>query len=209
MPDFRHEQQHGGLVAGVDEVGRGPLAGPVIAAAVVFAAGVPDDLAAVIDDSKKIKPAMREAIAERLPHVPGVAIGVGAASTAEIDRINIYHASHLAMQRAVARLPVKPDHVLVDGNKIPDFGCSAEAIVGGDGLSLSIAAASIVAKVVRDRIMARLDVRWPDYGWEKNAGYGTAVHRQALLQVGVTPHHRKTFGTVRRQMEHLKTETRA
>ena len=98
-------------------------------------------------------------------------------------------------------MPRLPDHVLVDGNKLPDFGCDAQAIVGGDRVSLSIAAASIVAKVVRDRAMARLDARWPDYGWEKNAGYGTAVHRKALISVGITPHHRKTFGTVRRQLE--------
>ncbi|GAN67421.1 ribonuclease HII [Acetobacter orleanensis] len=209
MPDFTREQQHGGRVAGVDEVGRGPLAGPVVAAAVVFGAGVPDDLAAVIDDSKKLKPAVREAIAARLPAVPGIEIGLGAASASEIDTLNIHHASHLAMQRAVARLPRLPDYVLVDGNKLPSFGCRAEAVVGGDRLSLSIAAASIMAKVVRDRIMARLDVRWPAYGWERNAGYGTAVHRDALNSVGITPHHRKTFGTVRRQIEHLVMEGRA
>lgn len=209
MPDFTREQQLGGRVAGVDEVGRGPLAGPVVAAAVVFAAGVPADLAAVIDDSKKLKPAVREAIAARLPTVPGIEIGLGAASTAEIDSLNIHHAAHLAMQRAVARLPRLPDHVLVDGNKKPDFGCSTDAVVGGDRLSLSIAAASIVAKVVRDRIMARLDTRWPAYGWEKNAGYGTAAHRLALTTTGITPHHRKTFGTVRRQIEHFYTEGRA
>ncbi|MCP1216103.1 ribonuclease HII [Acetobacter orientalis] len=209
MPDFTREQEHGGRVAGVDEVGRGPLAGPVVAAAVVFAAGVPDDLAAIIDDSKKLKPRLREQIAARLPTVPGVEIGVGAASTLEIDDINIHHAAHLAMQRAVGRLPRLPDHVLVDGNKAPDFGCSTQTLVGGDHLSLSIAAASIIAKVVRDRIMARLDARWPAYGWEKNAGYGTAVHRQALTTVGVTPHHRRTFGTVRRQLELLQKEGRA
>ncbi|MCX2560127.1 ribonuclease HII [Acetobacter farinalis] len=209
MPDFTREKQHGGRVAGVDEVGRGPLAGPVVAAAVVFGAGVPDDLAAVIDDSKKLKPAVREAIAARLPSVPGIEIALGAASTTEIDTLNIHHAAHLAMQRAVARLPRLPDHVLVDGNKLPSFGCSAEAVVGGDRLSLSIAAASIMAKVVRDRIMARLDTRWPAYGWERNAGYGTEHHREALGSVGVTPHHRKTFGTVRRQIEHIATEGRA
>ncbi|MGO2957616.1 MAG: ribonuclease HII [Acetobacter sp.] len=209
MPDFTREMQHGGRVAGVDEVGRGPLAGPVVAAAVVFAAGVPDDLAAVIDDSKKLKPMLREAIAARLPTVPGIEIGLGAASTSEIDDMNIHHAAHLAMQRAVARLPSVPDHVLVDGNKTPDFGCSTQTLVGGDGLSLSIAAASIIAKVVRDRIMARLDARWPAYGWDRNAGYGTPVHRHALTTVGVTPHHRKTFGTVRRQLELFNREGRA
>ncbi|MFP2871318.1 ribonuclease HII [Acetobacter tropicalis] len=209
MPDFTREQQYGGRVAGVDEVGRGPLAGPVVAAAVVFAAGVPADLAAIIDDSKKLKPVVREAIAARLPDVPGIEIGLGAASTAEIDFLNIHHAAHLAMQRAVARLPRLPDHVLVDGNKTPDFGCSTQTVVGGDRLSLSIAAASIVAKVVRDRIMARLDTRWPAYGWEKNAGYGTAAHRLALTTTGITPHHRRTFGTVRRQIEHFYTEGRA
>lgn len=209
MPDFTREMQHGGRVAGVDEVGRGPLAGPVVAAAVVFAAGVPDDLAAVIDDSKKLKPVLREAIAARLPTVPGIEIGLGAASTSEIDDMNIHHAAHLAMRRAVARLPSVPDHVLVDGNKTPDFGCSTQTLVGGDGLSLSIAAASIIAKVVRDRIMARLDARWPAYGWDRNAGYGTPVHRHALTTVGVTPHHRKTFGTVRRQLELFNREGRA
>ena len=209
MPDFTREQNHGGRVAGVDEVGRGPLAGPVVAAAVVFSAGVPDDLAAIMDDSKKLKPAVREAIAARLPSVAGVEIGIGAASTQEVDALNIHNAAHLAMQRAVARLPRMPDHVLVDGNKLPAFGCSAQAIVGGDGLSLSIAAASIVAKVVRDRIMARLGARWPDYDWQRNAGYGTAAHRQALGAAGISPHHRKTFGTVRRQVAAGQPEKQA
>ncbi|MFT8675503.1 MAG: ribonuclease HII [Acetobacter sp.] len=208
MPDLLLEQKHGGRVAGVDEVGRGPLAGPVVAAAVVFGAGVPRDLAAIIDDSKKLKPAVRESIAARLPAIAGVEIGVGAASCAEIDRLNIYHATHLAMVRAVARLPRRPDHVLVDGNKMPDFGCSAQTVVGGDGVSLSIAAASIVAKVVRDRIMLRLDARWPHYGWGRNAGYGTDAHRQGLERVGISPHHRKTFGTVRLQMSMILTEER-
>ncbi|MBS0960094.1 MULTISPECIES: ribonuclease HII [Acetobacter] len=201
MPDLTRELQYGGRVAGVDEVGRGPLAGPVVAAAVVFGAGVPDDLAAIIDDSKKLKPQLRAFIAARLPEVPGVEIGLGAVSAPAIDRLNIHNAAHLAMQRAVARLPRLPDHVLVDGNKKPDFGCSAECLVGGDSLSLSIAAASVIAKVTRDRIMNSLDQRWPAYGWAKNSGYGTAVHRQALIASGITPHHRKTFGTVRKQFE--------
>ncbi|MFT8464350.1 MAG: ribonuclease HII, partial [Acetobacter persici] len=131
MPDFTREQQHGGRVAGVDEVGRGPLAGPVVAAAVVFGAGVPDDLAAVIDDSKKLKPAVREAIAARLPDVPGIEIGLGAASASEIDTLNIHHAAHLAMQRAVARRARRAGLVVGAGNKLPAGGWRGGAVGGG------------------------------------------------------------------------------
>ena len=196
-PDFSREAEHGGLVAGVDEAGRGPLAGPVVAAAVVFPQGVPDALAAMLDDSKRMSaPARRDAyVALR---VSGAWIGVGAASVPEIWRLNILQASLLAMRRAVLRLPKCPDLALVDGNQAPSVPCPVRCCVGGDGLSLSIAAASIVAKVVRDRTMARLARRYPAYGWDGNAGYGTAAHRAALDRVGACRHHRAGFGAVRR-----------
>ncbi len=198
MPHFRRESRHGGRVAGVDEVGRGPLAGPVVAAAVMFRQRPSRRLAALLDDSKRLSPAEREAAALALRRCDGIGIAVAAASVREIARINILHASMLAMSRAVVRLPVPPELVLVDGNRCPGLPCVAEAVVGGDGECLSIAAASIVAKVARDRLMARLALRWPGYGWERNAGYGTAHHRAALQVLGPTRHHRDAFGAVRR-----------
>lgn len=197
MPDYSIESSHGGRVAGVDEVGRGPLAGPVLAAAVVFPNGVPDALAACLDDSKRLTPEARLTAFLALRE-SGAEIGVGAASVAEIERYNILHASLLAMRRAVARLPSSPDLALVDGNRPPALSCAVRCVVGGDALCLSIAAASIVAKVLRDRLMRRLSLRFPGYGWERNAGYGTAAHRAALLRLGPTVHHRALFGTVRR-----------
>jgi ribonuclease HII len=184
-------------VAGVDEVGRGPLAGPVVAAAVVFPGGVPRRLAALIDDSKQLTPEERLAAFAAIRASGRAEIGVGAASVAEIGRLNILHAALLAMGRAVARLPRPPDLALVDGNQPPRLPCAVQCVVGGDGLSLSIAAASIMAKVVRDRAMARLSSRFPGYGWEENAGYSTRAHRAALRRLGPTPHHRPAFGAVR------------
>ncbi|GBQ15989.1 ribonuclease HII [Komagataeibacter rhaeticus] len=201
MPDYTLEHAHGGRVAGVDEVGRGPLAGPVVAAAVMFPGSVPGVLADRLDDSKKLKPALRARLYDVLLASPDVLIGVGAASVAEIGQYNILRTSWLAMQRAVGRLPRSPEFILVDGNAAPDFGCPAQCVVGGDGISLSIAAASVVAKVIRDRLMARLARRWPAYGWERNAGYGTAIHRAGLLAQGASPHHRAAFGTVRRILQ--------
>ncbi|MFT8464508.1 ribonuclease HII, partial [Acetobacter persici] len=142
------------------------------------------------------------------PTTPRAALGV-AGGGPKFQRPKPQPPPRWPCRPAGAPLPRLPDYVLVDGNKLPSFGCRAEALVGGDALSLSIAAASIMAKVVRDRIMARLDVRWPAYGWDRNSGYGTVVHRAALSSAGVTPHHRKTFGTVRRQIEHLAMEGRA
>ncbi|NHN88657.1 ribonuclease HII [Acetobacter conturbans] len=201
MPDFALETEYGGRVAGVDEAGCGPLAGPVVAAAVVFSAGVPEALAACIDDSKALTAARREAIAACLPDVPGIEIGIAAASVAEILELNILKAAHLAMARAVGKLPSPPCIALVDGNRKPHLSIPVRTIIGGDGISLSIAAASILAKVTRDRIMSRLDIRWPGYGWARNAGYGTAAHRNAITTQGCTPHHRRGFGTVRKQLE--------
>ena len=196
VPDFSLELSAGGRVAGVDEVGRGPLAGPVVAAAVVFPNGVPAELARLLDDSKKLSARQREAAFLALRATPGIEYAIAAASTADILRLNILHASLLAMQRAVERLPVAPDSALVDGNRPPALACPVRCVVGGDGVSLSIAAASILAKVVRDRGMARLAARYPGYGWEGNAGYPTATHRAALRTLGPTPHHRLGFAGV-------------
>jgi ribonuclease HII len=200
MPDDRLERALPGRVAGVDEVGRGPLAGPVFAAAVVLSRPVPHALAALLDDSKKLDAARRDAAFAALiaAHRGGaIEIGVGAASVGEIESLNILRAALLAMSRAVARLPAPPDVALVDGNQPPPLPCAVRCVVGGDGLSLSIAAASIVAKVLRDRAMARLAVRWPGYGWERNAGYPTAAHREALIRLGPTRHHRIGFAPLR------------
>ena len=200
MPDFSYEQQHPGMVCGVDEAGRGPWAGPVVAgAAVLDAATLPDDLRRGLDDSKKLKAVKREALLERLQATPGVRLGMGIASVEEIDRLNILQATFLAMRRAVADLGAVPDFALIDGNKVPaDLPCPAAAIVKGDGLSLSIAAASIVAKVSRDRMLVELDAQFPGYGWANNAGYGTKQHQDALASLGVTPHHRKSYAPVRK-----------
>jgi ribonuclease HII len=197
MPHDRFEREHGGRVAGVDEAGRGPLAGPVVAAAVVFTGRVPRALAKQLDDSKKLTAAQREAALAALRAWPGAEIGVAAASVADIARLNILHASLLAMARAVLRLRLPPDLALVDGNMPPRLLCPVRCVVGGDAECLSIAAASIVAKVVRDRAMARLGARFPMYGWAENAGYATAYHRAALQAHGPTRHHRAAFGTVR------------
>jgi ribonuclease HII len=196
MPNFALEKAAGGRVAGVDEVGRGPLAGPVVAAAVVFPSGVPRRLARMLDDSKRLTPAQREAAFDALRASGRAEIAVAAASVAEIDRLNILHAAMLAMCRAVSRLPSPPDLALVDGNYPPKLGCPIRCVVGGDGTCVSIAAASIVAKVVRDRAMARLALRWPGYGWETNAGYATELHREALRRLGPTRHHRPAFASV-------------
>ncbi len=196
MPNFLLEKRAGGRVAGVDEAGRGPLAGPVLAAAVVFPAGVPRRLAALLDDSKRLSAEQRLAAFDALRGCGKAEIGVGAASVAEIERLNILHAAMLAMARAVSRLPTPPDLALVDGNQKPPLTCAIQCVVGGDGLSLSIAAASIVAKVLRDRAMTRLGVRFPGYGWASNAGYATGAHIAALRELGPTRHHRPSFGTV-------------
>jgi ribonuclease HII len=197
MPHYRIESQHGGRVAGIDEAGRGPLAGPVVAACVLFRTRVPRGLAAMLDDSKKLSPAQRDLAFAALRACADAEIGIGAASVSEIGRLNILRASLLAMARAVSRLPSPPDLALVDGNQPPPLTCAVRCVVGGDAICLSIAAASIIAKVVRDRAMARLARRFPAYGWDQNAGYATAAHRAALRNCGPTAHHRADFGTVR------------
>ena len=192
MPDFALERAAGGLIAGVDEAGRGPLAGPVVAAAAILEPGA---IPAGLDDSKRLAPARREALFAAL--TISARIGIGIADLAEIDRLNILGATMVAMRRAVEALPVVPDLALIDGNRTPELACPARTIVKGDGRSLSIAAASIAAKVTRDRIMVDLARQFPGYGWERNAGYGTAEHRAALARLGPTMHHRLSFAPVR------------
>jgi len=192
MPDFAIEKSAGGLVAGIDEAGRGPWAGPVIAAAVVLdPTTLPRSIQDRLDDSKKLSAKVRCGLFEALGDY--AQLGVGIASVSEIDTHNILSGTMLAMQRAVINLPVPPDYALVDGNQSPKLSCTVQTVVRGDGLSLSIAAASIVAKVTRDRIMAELALEHPGYGWERNAGYGTKEHREGLEQLGVTNHHRRSF----------------
>jgi ribonuclease HII len=185
-----------GTVAGIDEVGRGPLAGPVLAAAVVFTDRALPPTLARLDDSKRLDARTRTELAAALWAWPGARIGLGAASVHEIGLRNILGATHLAMARALVRLGVPVDVALVDGNRPPVLPCAVRSVVGGDARSLSIAAASVVAKVLRDRLMARLDPRWPGYGWANNAGYPTALHREALARLGRTPHHRPGFAPV-------------
>lgn len=201
MPDFAIEdaaaRSGAARIAGIDEAGRGPLAGPVFAAAVVIAKGaLGRGLLARIDDSKVLAPPERDDIDAALRAAPGVAIGVGHADVLEIDSLNILQATFLAMARAVAALGDRPDVALVDGSQVPRVGCPVRCVVGGDGLSLSIAAASIVAKVARDRVMIDMAARFPGYGWERNKGYGTAEHRAAIRRLGVTPEHRRSFAPI-------------
>lgn len=195
MPDLTLETEIGGVVCGIDEVGRGPLAGPVVAAAVILdPARLPKALLERLDDSKKLSKRLREELAELVPAT--AAIGFGEASVEEIDRLNILQATFLAMRRAYDALGRECSHALVDGNRPPRLPCPVRCVVGGDGLSLSIAAASVVAKVRRDAQMAELARSHPEFGWERNAGYGTAEHLDALKRLGPTPHHRRSFAPV-------------
>lgn len=196
LPDFSFETaamlRGARRVAGVDEVGRGPLAGPVTAAAVVLDA---DNIPNGLNDSKKLT-------AKRRQELAGIIMAhcdwaVAHVSVEEIERLNIYHASHLAMSRAVAGLRTPPDYVLVDGNRLPrDLPAPGEAVVKGDARCLSVSAASVIAKLLRDQLMADLAQQFPGYGWERNAGYPTPEHKRALMELGVTPHHRRSFAPV-------------
>lgn len=200
MPDFRLEARHDGPVVGIDEAGRGPLAGPVVAAAVIIdRARVPRRLLTLLDNSKQLTPAQRARAYAALSDCDAITIGIGAASVRVIDRINVLQADFQAMARAVRALGVTPRFALVDGDRLPkQLPCPGLAVVKGDSKVYSIAAASIVAKVTRDRIMERLDKRYPDYGWGRNAGYGTAIHLAAIERLGATPHHRLTFAPFNR-----------
>jgi len=180
-------------VVGLDEVGRGPLAGPVVAAAVVFPPG--QLLIEGLRDSKTMTAAARERAATDVRE-QAIAYAVGAASVREIDRLNIRVATALAMRRAISRLPLPPDHVLIDGNPVPELGTEHEALIGGDGTCMSIAAASVLAKCLRDRLMRRLGRRYPVFHWEENKGYATKAHLDALDHDGPTRHHRASFAPV-------------
>ena len=191
-PDFSFERQCYGPVCGVDEAGRGPLAGPVVAAAVILTpARIPEGL----NDSKALSPKQRELLLNAIQKK--ACIGIGIAEPEEIDRINILQASLIAMRRAVLALPELPIMALIDGNKLPDLPCEAQAIVKGDSRSLSIAAASIVAKVTRDRLMVEANIRYPGYGLAGHKGYPTKAHIEAINTLGPSPIHRRSFKPVR------------
>ncbi len=198
--DYEHEAAAVALglapVCGIDEAGRGPWAGPVVAAAVILR---PDDIPRGLADSKTLSRARREELFDSLGEV--AVIGIGRAEVAEIDRINILAATMLAMARAVADLAAVPSHALVDGNRAPALSCSVKCLVKGDARCLSIAAASIVAKVTRDREMAALAARFPGFGWERNAGYGTAEHGAALARLGPNEMHRRSFAPIRKLLD--------
>jgi len=185
------------MIAGVDEVGRGPLAGPVVTAAVIL----PEEFVLPgLTDSKKLTAKRRDSLAHAIKQ-QAISWALGEASIEEIDDINILHATMLAMQRAVANLDVTPNEILVDGNRTPDFGIPATAIVGGDGLEPCISAASVIAKVARDEMMVRYAAQYPGYGFETNSGYPTKLHIQGLQEHGVTPIHRRSFAPVKKILE--------
>jgi len=184
-------QLHGGPVAGVDEAGRGPLAGPVVAAAVILD---PERIPDGIDDSKVLDPETREVLYRRIRAT--AIIGVGVADVAMIDRINILHATMWAMAQAISQLPQTPKLAVIDGNRAPKLNCQSRTVVKGDARCLSIAAASIIAKVTRDRMMVKLGGQHPEYGFERHKGYGTAEHHAAIKRLGVTVHHRRSFRAV-------------
>lgn len=205
MPDFQFESSFLSspcdLIAGIDEAGRGPWAGPVVAGAVIFPQlKIPEHLAEKLDDSKKLSAAKREELFEEL-NTCGALIGCGSASVEEIDRLNILQATFLAMRRAVENLPATPSFAIIDGNKVPSgLPCPARSLVKGDALSLSVAAASIIAKVTRDRLMTDLAKEFPYYGWEKNAGYGTKAHQIGLAEHGICIHHRRSYAPIKKYL---------
>ena len=193
LPVISIESRFMGQVCGIDEAGRGPLAGPVVAAAVILDRL---DTPTGIKDSKTLVRAKRELLFKRI--IATSQVGVGFASVEEIDKINILNATMAAMERAVVELASAPNVALVDGNRVPTLSCATYPVVGGDRRSLSIAAASIVAKVTRDHLMMKLSIAHPGYGWDRNVGYGTEEHMDALSSLGVPPHHRKSIAPVNR-----------
>lgn len=196
MPDFSIEKNCAGIVCGIDEAGRGPWAGPVVASAVILD---PQKIPHGINDSKKLSAKSRERLYALILENAKTAVGIATAE--EIDQLNILGATMLAMQRAVELLGLMPDMALVDGNKAPRLACKTQTIVKGDSKSLSIAAASIVAKVTRDHIMCELAEEFPHYGWERNSGYGTALHQVGLAEYGVCIHHRRSYAPIRKLLE--------
>ncbi len=209
MPDFALEDEFDGVVAGVDEAGRGPWVGPVVAGCVVFIdRDVHPFLLENLNDSKKLSKKKREKLFEILQEEAQkgyIKIGIGQASAQEIDEINILNASFLAMKRAIEAAQIKPDMVLVDGNRLPkNFAYATTAVVKGDAKSYSISAASILAKVYRDRLMEKMALQYPGYGFEKNAGYGTKAHIEGLKKLGVTPEHRQSYAPIKKFCDNNK-----
>jgi ribonuclease HII len=195
-------QLHGGPVAGVDEAGRGPLAGPVVAAAVILD---PDRIPDGINDSKVLDEDMREALYLRITQT--AVVGVGIADVKRIDRDNILAATMWAMAQAISKLPQTPKLAVIDGNRAPTLDCPCRTVVKGDARCLSVAAASIIAKVTRDRLMIALGARHPGYGFERHKGYGTPEHQDAIRRLGVTVHHRRSFRTVQLALGLVLEET--
>lgn len=192
------EKNPDATIAGLDEAGRGPWAGPVFAAAAILnPRHIPSSLINRLDDSKKLSASAREDIFAQLQGCAGVRLGIAAATVTEIDTLNILQATYLAMTRALESLGCAVDVALVDGNRAPPLPCEVRTVIKGDSLSLSIAAASIAAKVSRDRVMLNLASRYPGYGWHTNMGYGTAEHQAALKRLGVTPEHRQSYAPIR------------
>ena len=205
MPNFEFENSMGGIVVGVDEAGRGPWAGPVVAGAVVIAdKNLPEELLSGLDDSKKLSATKREKLYKALfeaEKAGKVVLGIGEASAQEIDELNILQATFLAMNRAVKSLKIAPQSALIDGNRAPkNFPCPCKTLIKGDAKSLSVAAASIVAKVYRDHLMADLAKKYPAYGFEKNAGYGTALHQSGLANCGICPEHRRSYKPIQKYL---------
>lgn len=204
-PSWFYEDQHSNrLVAGVDEAGCGPWAGPVVAGAVIIhRESFPENILSKINDSKKISHRMRVWVYEEIKDHPAVEFAVGMASVDEIDALNIANATKLAMVRACSALKSRPCVALIDGIRRPDLSdTTIEMLKQGDQKSFSIALASIVAKVTRDRLMDTLDKEYPMYQWGKNAGYGTRIHQEAIQQWGITPHHRRSFAPIRERLSH-------
>lgn len=208
MPNWDIENEFKGVVCGVDEAGRGPWVGPVVAGAVVFLSrDINSELLNGINDSKKLSAQKREKLYDLLlaeERAERITYGIGEASAAEIDELNILQATFLAMKRAVQKLKITPEYALIDGNRLPaDFACPCSCYIAGDGRSYSIAAASILAKVYRDRLLKDLALKYPGYGFEKNAGYGTKDHIEGLKKYGVTPEHRKSYRPIKEILEKM------
>ncbi len=207
MPNFLLEQQIDDIVVGLDEAGCGPWAGPVVAGAVIFKnyTAISTDLLQLLDDSKKISAKRRQQAYDLLYKLNGKELYLthGITSEQEIDTINIRKAAMLAMQRAVTKLPIQPSFALIDGITKPDLVIPCKTITKGDGISFSIAASSIIAKVTRDNIMQKLAIQYPEYGWDRNAGYGTKEHQMAIASYGITKHHRKSFAPIKKYIQGL------
>lgn len=196
VPDYTIEERCDEPVCGVDEAGRGALCGPVVAAAVILDK---DDYPIEINDSKMLSQNLRERLFQQI--IRSGTVGVGLANVDEVEELNVLNAALLAMERAISNLGVIPETALIDGNRLPSLSCAGRAVVRGDRVSVSIAAASIVAKVTRDRLMSELSVEYPGYGWDANAGYGTPRHLRAIRSLGITRHHRKGFSPIAKILE--------